>query len=72
MVRLSSGILEDGSHVGGLQIRKMLQDFLSGGTGRQQVQYIDHANAHTPDTGAASTDVGIDRDSRQFAHVRSR
>lgn len=65
MVDLCRGIGQAGANIFCFQIGVVTQDLLRGRAMRKHVKNIAHANAHSPDAGAATALAGVERDAIQ-------
>lgn len=68
MVNFLGRVLEAGSNVLGLEVRKVFEDFCLGHPRRQQVEHILHADAHASDARPPTALLGIEGDSIRVLH----
>lgn len=72
MVDLASGILQARLQVLRLQIRQLLENFLTRQRCGKKIENIGDANAHSANTGAPAALIRVDSDSgRQVRHAFS-
>ncbi len=64
MIAQTSSIVQGSNDVFALEIRQFDEDLVVRQASSQQIQYINHANAHATDTRAAATLTGRTRDTR--------
>lgn len=62
MIEAEAGVLEGGIDVLALEVRKLLQDVRPLQASGQEIQDVDHADAHVPNTGTATALLGIEGD----------
>ena len=69
MVTLARRILQHGSYVFRFQIRVIVQQLFARGACSQKIEDILHPDAQATNAWAPSANLGVDRDSVQFAQL---
>jgi hypothetical protein len=68
MVNAPARVNHAGFHIVRFEIGQLFEDFFSGQTGSEQVQYIAHANPHPANTRTPAALLGIDGNALQNVH----
>src|SRR4029077_12717613 len=72
VVEFTAGVLETRLNVLGLKVGKLLQDLCRSQTVGQEVQNVNHADAHSPDAGASAALLGVYCDAIHVLSVRQK
>lgn len=71
MVKIARGVCNAGANVLGLEIGKVLEDFILRRAGGKHIENVLHTDAHPADTGASAALIRIDGDAFQIVHFDS-